>query len=535
MAGGKETPRQKLINLMYLVLLAMLALQVSSAIIQKFVFLNKSLERALDENLNRNVQTVSAIQAAVDKRGNLAQDKQNLAKAQELRERSKALIDEMNDIKRDLILKTGDVDPETGEMKGAKDEDITAQVMVGGGNSKNGRAYELQQKLNEYAKYVSDLSSERDFPLLALDAKDDPITENDPDQKRKDFAELNFAQTPMVAALAVLTDKQNKVATYESIVLNELANDLDVKVDLGDFIPMARAESRVVAAGTKYKAEMFLSTQLLGVSPVMRWNGGEIPVNEQGIGTIEFTASGGNYDKDGNMEKTWTADIVAPDPMTGQEKTYTVTEKYIVAKPVMQIQSASVQALYRNCGNELNVQVPALGATYDPSFSVQGGSASKGAKKGEVVIVPTAQTATLTVSSGGNTIGTQKFSVRPVPRPDIVPYAGSSVIDLKRGVDGCPRGLTIAAVADPDFEAMLPKEARYAVTSYKVYLARGKRPIGTVDASSQTVNLTSLAQKAQPGDRLVVEVEGVKRKNYQGKVENVPIPTSASIINIPIN
>ena len=67
MAGGKETPRQKLINLMYLVLLAMLALQVSSAIIQKFEFMNESLESNIDETNGRNQQLLSGISAAVDK------------------------------------------------------------------------------------------------------------------------------------------------------------------------------------------------------------------------------------------------------------------------------------------------------------------------------------------------------------------------------------------------------------------------------------------------------------------------------------
>ena len=66
MAGGKETPRQKLINLMYLVLLAMLALQVSSAIIQKFQFLNSSLEKAVGEAEIRNIETVSNIKTTVE-------------------------------------------------------------------------------------------------------------------------------------------------------------------------------------------------------------------------------------------------------------------------------------------------------------------------------------------------------------------------------------------------------------------------------------------------------------------------------------
>ena len=66
MAGGKETPRQKLIGLMYLVLLALLALQVSSAILQKFSFLNSSLELATKNSNSANDAKLSAIQAAVD-------------------------------------------------------------------------------------------------------------------------------------------------------------------------------------------------------------------------------------------------------------------------------------------------------------------------------------------------------------------------------------------------------------------------------------------------------------------------------------
>ena len=61
MAGGKETPRQKLIGLMYLVLLALLALQVSSAILQKFSFLNSSLELAVRNSNSANDGKLGAI------------------------------------------------------------------------------------------------------------------------------------------------------------------------------------------------------------------------------------------------------------------------------------------------------------------------------------------------------------------------------------------------------------------------------------------------------------------------------------------
>ena len=66
MAGMKETPRQKMIGMMYLVLTALLALQVSDALLQKFVLLNNSLEVANSSAVQKNNQTVEGIKAKVN-------------------------------------------------------------------------------------------------------------------------------------------------------------------------------------------------------------------------------------------------------------------------------------------------------------------------------------------------------------------------------------------------------------------------------------------------------------------------------------
>jgi hypothetical protein len=58
MAGGKETPRQKMIGMMYLVLTALLALQVSNAVLEKFIFMNASLERMAYDYEEKNNQQV---------------------------------------------------------------------------------------------------------------------------------------------------------------------------------------------------------------------------------------------------------------------------------------------------------------------------------------------------------------------------------------------------------------------------------------------------------------------------------------------
>ena len=70
MAGAKETPRQKLIGMMYLVLLAMLALQVSSAVLEKFAIINVTLEEVRKETDAKNIALASSIETEGSKKTN---------------------------------------------------------------------------------------------------------------------------------------------------------------------------------------------------------------------------------------------------------------------------------------------------------------------------------------------------------------------------------------------------------------------------------------------------------------------------------
>jgi gliding motility-associated protein GldM len=528
MAGGKETPRQKMIGMMYLVLTALLALNVSAAILEKFIFLNESLELAVVAADKRNQEVVERIKGAVKER---PQDAPVLQGAEEVRQKTAGMIKEIEDTKKELIERAGSVD-ENGHYKRPDDQDATAIYMVGG--KKNGKAYELKEKLNRYAEDLSKYNVSK-FAPLALDGDQDPLAKDKPDQKRKDFAELNFAETPMVAALAVLSQKQSEIRRMESAALENLASKVGAKAfKVDNVFAMASPESKVVAAGTKYKAQMFIAASFGGIKPAMKFNGADIPVDAAGRGTVEFTARAGNYDKDGNSQQTWKGTVTLKSPTTGRDTTYFLEEKFTVAKPVIQVQSASVQALYFNCGNELNIQVPALGSTYDPSFSVSGGSYSKGADKGFITVVPNAAEVTINVSSGGNPLGTEKFKVRTIPKPDVKVFANGAPINEKVGMSAPgPRSLDVKAIADESFKNFLPKDARYKVTAWEVTLARGSRPVvGPQTFTTESISTAALIAQAKPGDRLVIEIKEVKRMNFKNEVEKVKLPSIVKSISI---
>src|SRR5687768_14673087 len=105
MAGGKETPRQKLIGMMYLALTALLALQVSSAIILKFKFLDDSLMSVNTKTFSENVNRTKGIEKAVQERKAAVTpaEKQVLADANDVRAKTTEVINYLNGIREMLI------------------------------------------------------------------------------------------------------------------------------------------------------------------------------------------------------------------------------------------------------------------------------------------------------------------------------------------------------------------------------------------------------------------------------------------------
>ena len=440
MAGGKQSPRDKMIGMMYLVLTALLALQVGATVLEKFVFINMAFEASNADKEVGNNDKITSISGAVKDAGGRPQDIAVLEKAEAVRAETKRVLGLMDDYKDELVKRTGGIDPETKVYIGMKDIDAASAMFV---NEKKGD--DLKKLLNDYSAYLKDQTGMEEIEKIAKDAIEISLFADDPNQRKKGFAELNFGHnTPMVGALASLSQLQSDVITEETKVLEFLQSAVgagDLKFD--QIVAMVKPMSKIVAAGTKYEADMFIAASSSAVTPTMTLDGKDLAV-EGGMGKISFTATPGKYDKYGNVTKTFEGAITVKMP-GGQDTTFTNTIEYIVSKPVLQIQSASVQALYLNCGNELNVQVPALGSAYNPTFSAKGATTVASSDKGVVTIIPKSAKVTLSVSNNGNLVGSQDFKVRRIPKPDIIVLAKGRPVDLKRGMKGVPRSLKLSA------------------------------------------------------------------------------------------
>ena len=529
MAGLRETPRQKLIGLMYLVLLALLALQVSSAIVYKFQFLNSSLESFVKDSEQRNNQKLHAIDEQVVLRGNRPEELKLKNQSKEITQKSDTLLIYIEDLKKKLITKTGGYE-ENGNLKGAQEETEVEVLMLGSSPGK-GKAYELKRKLDDYVIFMNTTGTVKAEPI-ALDGKQQQIFLHNPEQQHKDFAELNFGQTPLVAGLATLSEIQSRVSTLKSASLTVISDKIGAKdFAIDKLIPMVKSTSRIVVAGTKYDAQLFIAATSSSQKPKMKAEGRELEVDNAGIGRFSFTASGGNYNPDGFVKKTWKGNVTVKQP-DGTDTTYSITEEYMVAKPTIQIKSGVMKSLYRNCGNILDVQVPALGADYNPVITAKGASVEKGNKKGVITVIPQDPISTIRVNSGNIFIGEESYKVKLIPTPRIEARIKNRPFNAVVGVDKTDlRFLSLKALPDKEFAEALPQDARYYVASWKATLARKKNVVKIAEFKGETPNIDQVANEAVTGDRIVIEVTKVLRKNFRDQVEDVRV-TETIVLSI---
>ncbi len=518
MAGSKETPRQKMIGMMYLVLTAMLALQVTSAILEKFVLINNSLEQSTGAVSKVNQSTFDNIRATVEKSGNRATDLAIVKQADEVRKITNDVVGEVDKLKEQIVEAGGGRD-ESGNIKNLSEEEKVAQLMIG--TNRNGAAFKLKDQLNGYVDNLSKYAGTKYAPM-ALDGKDDPIANRSPDQRRKDFAELNFAQTPVPAALAVLSQKQADVRRMEGEVLDVLASKVgaqDVKFD--KILAMLSMDSKVVVAGTKFKGQMFLAASSSGIQPRMSLNGGAVRVQD-GQGVIEFTAQGGAYDKNGLAKRTLTGSIAYQTP--AGLKTVPLSAEYFVAKPSYQIETGTMPPLYLGCANKLSIQSPQLGALWSPNFSADGAQVIPSGEKGKITVVPSSKNVALNINNSGSLLGTERFRVNTVPKPTLEFYVGGTKAGSPQGVPvGQARSVRVLAISDESFKNYSPDDANFRVTGITVILARGTRKIGQVNLGPGGGSLGAVAADIQAGDRLSIQVDGVQRRNFKGDISDVSI------------
>lgn len=278
MAHGKETPRQKMIGMMYLVLMALLALNVSNEVLNAFAVLDEGLHstKSTLEQTNNLVMTNFVREYNI----NPQKTKIWYDLAEEVHERADSIVKFIEDHKLRMVTDAGEdtsVVIEHGTINLEKvekrdDTETPAVLMVGDRNDKAGA--KLKKDINEYREWLlTRVLGEKANSEIGGNIESSLETPDGIDHKSKekvDWSRAHFEALPLSGVIAIMTGIQINVRNAEAEALKYLYN----KIDEGTFkftnldatvIP----NSSYIIKGNDYRAEVFLSAFDTTAKPVI--------------------------------------------------------------------------------------------------------------------------------------------------------------------------------------------------------------------------------------------------------------------------
>lgn len=402
-----NSPRQKMINLMYLVFIAMLALNVSADVLNGFDVVEESLNNSSENMLARNKLIMEELQ-----RYNL----QNPEKAGEWYEKglqvtkmSDSLVGYIQRLKERMVResdgRTGDVE----QIKNKENIDASSFVMLSPVNGEGGK---LRAGINLYRETLASLmpdSARR--RIVAENLRTRPFKGSG---ANKNWEESLFENMPVSAAVAILSKLQNDVRSSEGEALASLLNSVDV----GDFrvnrinayvIP----ESKVIIRGGTYNARIVLSAEDSTQMPDVYVNGRRLDTQVKGLFSVDGSAVG-SFPVEGYVEMIGADGISIRRPFS---------DSYTVIEPMAAVAPALTNVLYAGIDNEMSISVAGI-PPQDVTATMSNGSLLR---KGNVWVAKPSvvgQEATVSVSAktGGEMRQLAKKSFRVRALPDPTPY-----------------------------------------------------------------------------------------------------------------
>ncbi|MEP6794736.1 MAG: GldM family protein [Saprospiraceae bacterium] len=447
-----KEPRQIMINIMYLVLTALLALNVSAEIFNAFKVVDKSMVKSNDALNEANNKMPDAIKAGAKKRESLAKYAERVDPTRQISTEFDGYIQHIIDT---MINITGGymVDPETGQptdkLKGEKEKNVTTRLLVdkGVGEQIKAKILDYRQKYlalfdtTDVVKYGDDIS-------LSVD----DVTWKT--KKKKSWAEMNFNHMPLQAAIPILRKFQNDNRNSEATVLNYLANQVGTTTDvvLDKFAVVSAANKSYVIKGDTYEADIYLSAfagadSKTGISITV--DGRSLPVDAEGIAKYSASASTVGI-------KKYSANVNVTNPVTGETQSFKKEFEYEVGERSVSVSATKMNVFYMGVPNP--VEVSAAGV---PSNQVQvnmsgggGGSISRNGD-GTFTVTVTSQTkkdefAYINVSAPGLT-AQKAFRTKRIPDP-VAKLSSSPGGAMSSGEFKAQRGL-FAILENFDFDA----------------------------------------------------------------------------------
>lgn len=541
MAGGKETPRQKMIGMMYLVLLALLAMNVSKEVLTAFVVINGAMEKTNSAFSAQNDRTMNEFQ----KQNQMDPEKVGpwLQRAENVTNSALATIDHIEYLKKAIIARTemGGKDndeaieryiaKQTAEgipeaevwdlgLAEAKDSyDGATRILIGSdaASPKDGpmSAIELREKIQNFIETATN-----EIPARSRGDFDAGITFDDVQVSRSGETQSweagNFYHVPLAAVITNLTRLQADIKKAQADALTLLMMNIsaqDFKFD--EIAVKVIPNSNYVVIGDSFKADVIVAAYSTTEQPQMIVGSGvdtadgkmEVinPMEDTDRVRVENGVAKYGYKVASEGEVEWGGVIRLRKPGGGAEDfiSYPFSHSFIAAKPSTVVSPTKMNVVYRGLDNPIDVSVAGFSATKVKATTTNGTLTQKGPgqyelKPGKDAVCKVS--VSVETESGTKQMGEPfEFRVKNIPKPEpfFAGQTGSGAVPsgaLKQQTD------VKAILQDFDFEGV-----KYNVVEFTINVNKGGRITNlTSNSNKLTSQQKSLLGNLARGDQMQV-------------------------------
>ena len=559
MAGGNISPRQKMINMMYLVLTALLALNVSKEVLNSFFEVNKGITRTTTNFNSKNGDTYAAFDAAAEV--NPVKAGPYREQAYEIKTEADKLVASLQEMKYNLVLKTdkkvylgsqSEIKDEEGDLIEEKSivlswdmlSDQQKLMNIGALTNKDDRHaagdlfYSEKRKTNVATDLKNNLITYKDKIISIAEGDESLITSinetcNYDDKKIKGkkqlWEEYNFYDMPSVGALTLLSKMQSDVRNTEADVINMLRENIDagsLKFTSAEGIQIPN--SNFVLKGDSFRAQIFIAAKDTTQAPIIyvgeydSLGDGKYEMIGDDYETVKVINGKGMFSRRASTEgsQKW-GGLIAMKTDNGT-KMYPFKGQYLVAAKTAVVSPTNMNILYLEVDNPLKISVPGYTAgvitavinngKVSPVKKYLGEYSARPSKKGKATVSLFAE-----VDGKRIKMGEMEFRVKevPPPKPEVkfaLNVKGELFIEKAKMVTA---GGLSAKLKDFDF-----KGVRYMITSFKLTgMYKGEQQFDIAKNPKFTSKMEGIIKNTRSGNSITISAIKARRVDAKGTSE----------------
>ena len=445
MASGKLSPRQKMINLMYLIFIAMIAMQMSKEVLSAFGYMN---EKLTDNNATATVKNNAILENLATKAGEQPEKYSELhILASKVNELSVNFNDYL-EINKEFIVKDIALEDRKDYEAMDKRDIVDEYFFLGDGYTPEGQ--EFLDQINGYRDQIVQLIGE-DNPLAANIKERFDTSPQDTEAGKQAWLKNRYEGFPLISTVTNLTSMQTDIKTTQSEIYgNLLGGQLESDVSMSNYRTILIPEKSAFFQGENFKGKIVLGRYDASLVP------SEVVVNGNNITTIEDGGALLDFPAGGVGEREIKGKFIFIE--NGQPVEIPIESSYaVIPKPNSAVISADkMNVVYRGVANPMTISIPGIP---DNLVAATGKGLRRGSGIGKYIMTPEAGGKEVTIrvtgklSDGSPVSSSQNFRIKDIPSPVGTIRKQFGIVQMPKA--SLEKATVGAALPDFDFDLSL--------------------------------------------------------------------------------